>query len=319
MQKLRTICGALVLAGVLAACGQPATGDQAVMARVGSGVITNGDLQRVLQPGADPNQALDQLIDVELVIQAARREGAGVDPAAVDEQITQLRDSQGGGTEEGLNAFLQQNGIDSTEQLREVLVRQQLIDKMVLTHSTLEQARASHILVAADDDAQKAIRKPEADALLEQVQAGADFAALAQEKSEDPGSAQQGGDLGWQPRGLFVPEFDEAIFSMKKGELRLVETQFGWHIIRLDEEAQVRGFDNPEQLSTPAGQQAFQQTFLPWVQELRAEAERTNAIDIVGDPTTVTPPAPPAAPQGQPADPNAPQGQPAEPAPTTAP
>lgn len=75
--------------------------------------------------------------------------------------------------------------------------------------------------------------------LLVLVQKGEDFAKLAQENSEDPGSRENGGDLGFVPRGAFVPEFDKAIFEdLKVGEIsqNLVKTQFGWHIIKKEEE-----------------------------------------------------------------------------------
>jgi peptidyl-prolyl cis-trans isomerase C len=291
------------MAGLLVACvSQPAAapdGDAAVMARVGTGVITVGDLKRATQGGGNPTEALNQLIDVELVVQAARAEGAGIETEELDAQITQIRETQGGGTAEGFDNFLRQNNIASEQQLREILVRQQLIDKMILAHSLLEQARASHILLQAQDEGAKQARRPEAEALLQQLQDGsADFASLARQTSEDPGSAESGGDLGWQPRGVFVPEFDEAIFSMQQGEVRLIETQFGWHIIRLDEPAQTRPLENREALNTPTGRQAFEQAFLPWVQSLRAEADQSGKIVIVGDPIAVAQPVP--------ADPNQP-------------
>jgi len=102
-----------------------------------------------------------------------------------------------------------------------------------------EEACASHILVKvkagdaaeghADDEA-KAI----AQGLLEQAKAGADFAALAKARSEDQGSAANGGDLGCFPPGRMVPAFDDAVFAMQPGQVSdLVKTQFGYHVIRL--------------------------------------------------------------------------------------
>jgi peptidyl-prolyl cis-trans isomerase D len=103
-----------------------------------------------------------------------------------------------------------------------------------------EQACASHILVkvATDPKAKGGHTDSEAkkiaEGVLEQVKAGADFAALAQKASEDQGSASSGGDLGCFPRGRMVPQFDEAVFAMEAGKTsELVKSPFGYHIIRL--------------------------------------------------------------------------------------
>lgn len=73
-----------------------------------------------------------------------------------------------------------------------------------------------------------------AEDILKQIQGGADFATLAQEYSEDSGSASNGGDLGWFVKGAMVQEFEDAVFSLQKGELdnQLVQTQYGYHIIK---------------------------------------------------------------------------------------
>jgi peptidyl-prolyl cis-trans isomerase D len=98
-----------------------------------------------------------------------------------------------------------------------------------------EQRRISHILIAVSDPKDDAAAKAKAEALLKRAEAGEDFAKLAKENSQDPGSAQKGGDLGWSERKVFVPPFADAAFAMKIGELRgLVKTQFGYHILKLD-------------------------------------------------------------------------------------
>jgi len=98
-----------------------------------------------------------------------------------------------------------------------------------------EQRRISHILIAVNDPKDEAAAKLKAEALLKRAQAGEDFAKLAKENSEDPGSAAKGGDLGWSERKVFVPQFADAAFAMKIGEIRgPVKTQFGYHILKLD-------------------------------------------------------------------------------------
>jgi len=98
-----------------------------------------------------------------------------------------------------------------------------------------EQRRVRHILLQVADPKDDAGAKAKAEAILKRAQSGEDFAALAKEFSQDPGSAQQGGDLGWSERKVWVPQFADAAFSMKEGEIRgPVKTQFGYHILKLD-------------------------------------------------------------------------------------
>jgi peptidyl-prolyl cis-trans isomerase D len=105
-------------------------------------------------------------------------------------------------------------------------------------YTAAEQRQASHILIAADKeqsaDQRKAARE-KAESILAEVRKAPDqFAALAKKHSQDPGSAEQGGDLGFQGRKAWVPPFENAVFAMKAGEVsNVVETDFGYHIIRL--------------------------------------------------------------------------------------
>lgn len=103
-----------------------------------------------------------------------------------------------------------------------------------------EQRRASHILigfgVSPTPKAKEDARKKAESVLAEVNKAGAKFDELAKKYSQDPGSAQKGGDLGMFARGAMVKSFDEAVFSMKPGEVSgLVESEFGYHIIKLTE------------------------------------------------------------------------------------
>jgi peptidyl-prolyl cis-trans isomerase D len=100
-------------------------------------------------------------------------------------------------------------------------------------YTTPEQVRASHILLKTDGKDDAAV-KAKAEDVLKQAKAGADFAALAKKYSEDEGSAKNGGDLDYFGRGKMVPEFDQAVFAMKPGDISdLVKSQFGYHIIKL--------------------------------------------------------------------------------------
>ena len=98
-----------------------------------------------------------------------------------------------------------------------------------------EERKSSHILVAIDEDT---IDEQAAD-LIKEIQSKFDtetFEDLAKQYSDDPGSAAQGGDLGWAETGLFVPEFESALFSMNVGDIsEAVKTDFGYHLIRMDD------------------------------------------------------------------------------------
>jgi len=105
-----------------------------------------------------------------------------------------------------------------------------------------EEVHARHILVQVPDgatDAVKAAARTKAEDLLGKLKAGGDFAALAKQHSDDPGSAAKGGDLGFFPRGRMTPAFEAAAFSLEPGTLsELVETPFGFHIIKVEEHRQ---------------------------------------------------------------------------------
>jgi peptidyl-prolyl cis-trans isomerase C len=129
-------------------------------------------------------------------------------------------------------------------------------------YRTPEEIRVRHILLDLRScDAEKRIAE-----LLQQARGpGADFAALASEYSQDPGSAKRGGDLGFFAAGRMAPEFEKAAFALKNpGDLSgVVQTKFGWHIIRLEERR-------------PAGQQPFEKVRDAIVEDLAAREIRNR-------------------------------------------
>jgi peptidyl-prolyl cis-trans isomerase D len=127
-----------------------------------------------------------------------------------------------------------------------------------------EKRRARHILITGKDDASA---RAQAEQVLAQVKAGKDFGELAKQYSQDPGSAQNGGDLGLADRNSFVKPFADALFGMKVGEIAgPVKTEFGYHIIRLDE-------------IQPAKSKSFEEAR----SELEAQVRRDRATDQFGD------------------------------------
>jgi peptidyl-prolyl cis-trans isomerase D len=127
-----------------------------------------------------------------------------------------------------------------------------------------EKRHARHILITGKDDATALAL---AQQVLAQAKSGKDFAELAKQYSQDPGSAKNGGDLGWADRNSFVAPFAEALFGMRVGEIKgPVKTQYGYHIIRLDE-------------IQPGKGKSFEEAR----PELEAQLRRDRATDRFGD------------------------------------
>jgi peptidyl-prolyl cis-trans isomerase C len=156
-----------------------------------------------------------------------------------------------------------------------------------------KEVRARHILVETEDDAK---------AILAELKKGADFAELAKQKSKDPGT--NGGDLGYFTKDQMVPEFSEVAFRLDKGQLSdPVKSQFGWHIIRVEDKRDrpIPEFDKvKEQLENYLSRKAQSEL----VGKLRAEA-KIERLDAKPAPGPAAPPAGPAAPAAGPAAPAA--------------
>ncbi len=148
-----------------------------------------------------------------------------------------------------------------------------------------EEVRARHILVETEDEAK---------ALIAQIRGGADFETIAKEKSKDPGGARNGGDLGFFTKGQMVPEFAEAAFAMQAGQLSQapVKSQFGWHIIKLEERRQ-RQIPSFEQVRGQIEDFLTRRVQADLVQKLRSEAQVER---FVPSPTRPTIPGAPGAP-----------------------
>jgi peptidyl-prolyl cis-trans isomerase D len=124
-----------------------------------------------------------------------------------------------------------------------------LYEQRLETYDVPEQVRARHILLRVEPGAPAETveaRRKQAEAIHAQLAAGEDFAALASSLSEDPGSKESGGDLGFFKRGQMVKPFEDAAFALKPGELApVVRSDFGFHLLRVEERkpAQLRTFD----------------------------------------------------------------------------
>ncbi len=110
----------------------------------------------------------------------------------------------------------------------------EMYDNYVKSVTGREERKASHILIQAGED--KAAAQSKIESLKKELEQGADFAELAKKYSQDPGSAAEGGNLDWVAMGEMVKPFEQKLFSMEKGAVSgVVETQFGYHLIKLDD------------------------------------------------------------------------------------
>jgi foldase protein PrsA len=227
------------------------------------GIDWNDPQVQSLLPELQQN-VLDQMISQELLRQLAEVEGLTPteDEVGAEVEATKSRILEQGPFAD-LDEFLESSGL--TEADVETLIRDGVVyEKMLDVHGgpkEMEQVHARHILVETEE---------EGDAVLARLEKGEDFADLAAEHSTDTGSKDDGGDLGWFPRGVMVAEFEEAAFGLEIGEASgLVKTEFGYHVIEVLEK-EIRELE-PELL------QAFQQkAFDVWFAEQRelAEVER---------------------------------------------
>jgi peptidyl-prolyl cis-trans isomerase D len=146
-----------------------------------------------------------------------------------------------------------------------------------------EQRRVRHILLPVNDPKEDAAVKAKAEGILKRAQGGEDFSKLAKEFSQDPGSAAQGGDLGWSEKKVFVGPFADAAFSMKVDEIRgPVQTQFGYHILKLDgiQPPAVKTFEQSKaELETEYKRNEPERLFNN-AQDQLADAALQNATDI---------------------------------------
>ena len=210
----------------LASPARAADAPDPVVAKVGPTVIHLSDVEQAAQSLPEqyrnmPQQMLfpallNQIVDRAAVVLAARKQGLDKDPAVAHAMARAADDA--------LQANYLRRAI--TPHISDEAVRA-LYDKEIAGKPGEPEVHARHILVDSEADAQ---------AIIDQLKKGADFAALAKEKSTDKGSADtSGGDLGWFKRGDMVPEFAEAAFAMKAGQVsdKPVKSQFGWHVIQV--------------------------------------------------------------------------------------
>ncbi len=208
-------------------------------------------------------QLLDRWVQLTLMAKEARSQKLQ-DKPAVKERI-----------EDMTNALLAQEfmreNVESKVKVTDKEVKE-YYEKHKKEFTQPAQVRARHILVKVPADADKKAwedARKKAEMIREKAVKGEDFAKLAQQYSEDPGSKGRGGDLGYFSKGRMVPEFEKAAFALKKGEIsQPVKTTFGYHIIKVED-------------IKPSRQQSFKDVQQKIRQQLTREKQRKIREEIV--------------------------------------
>lgn len=288
-----------------------------VIARVNGEDVKKADLERMIktmegragQPVPPDRRdeiyrgAIDQLVVYTLLKQESKARGIKVDETEINQKVQDVRGQFP--TQDAFEKALKDRGmtVDSLKgDARTDLSVNRVMESAVANvpgptdaeakdfyaknpdkFKQDEQVRASHILVRVDQNADaktKARAKAEIDSVLKQIKSGGDFAKLAQQHSQD-GSASQGGDLGYFPRGQMVPEFDKAAFSLPAGQVSgIVTTQFGYHILKVTDKKPARTVPYEEaqaQIKQYLEQQKKQQAADAFIEGLKKKSK----IDIL--------------------------------------
>ncbi len=266
-----------------------------------------GYQQRMMRSGQSLNaenlagmreQVVEGLIDRALLYQASVKEGITVSQEEVDERFDEIRGQFP--SEDAFQSALGQMGVTDKairEELHGGLAVQKLIDMRFEKTGEIskeearlfydsrpeafagpEQVRARHILIQVQPDDGEEARQDALKTLEEirvQGEGGKDFGELAGEYSQCP-SKNQGGDLGYFPRGKMAKPFEDAAFALKPGEVsEVVQTQFGYHLIKLEDrkaEGTIPFEEVQERLRMYLGSEAVKEAVRSYVKQLRHDA-----------------------------------------------
>lgn len=228
--------------------------------------IPKAQLDKLVQKSNQPDnpqvrdQAREMLVTRELILQEANNRGV-TQKESVREQLEQSR--MGILIAAVFEDYVEKEGVAEAD-LKAAY-------EQVKGQYTGKEYHVEHILVEKESDAK---------AIIAQIKAGGNFEQIAKEKSKDPGSAPNGGDLGWVSDKALVPEFSKAMVQLKKGQVtdKPVKSQFGWHVIKLDDVRDVKAPSMDEikdQLKQMITQdQNWQKAkFSEMMQKLRAKAK----------------------------------------------
>ena len=286
--RSRTAAAALGLGAAMIFAG-PALADPKVLAKVDGQPITDEDLAdamadigpglpQKLEPAARQKQVLDYLIDLKLAAKKAEADKLTATPE-FERKLAYYRQKLA--MEELLGSVAKAATTEEAER--------KAYDEAAKAEPPQQEIHARHILLPTEEEAKKALAR---------VKGGEDFAKVATELSKDPSG--NGGDLGWFTKDRMVPEFSDAAFKLKEGEIsEPVKTQFGWHIIKI-EGVRTKSFPPFEQVKDQAARYVSQKAEQDALAQLHSAA-KIELLDADGKPlppATEVPADPKAAPAG---------------------
>jgi len=230
-------------------------------------------------------RTLDDLVAERLIMQEAEKQGVTVSEDEVQRRYQEVVEQNFSSEQELLQALQMYNMTkdDLMDNIKkELIVRKVLGEDVKVTEEDMkkyfeenkerfaqrEQVKVQHILLKNEEDAE---------AVLAEINNGADFAELAKEKSIDPGSKDKGGDLGYVTRNDVVPEFADAAFSLAPGEISgAVKTDYGYHIIKVLDKKPAREPDyetSKDKIRDILIEQAVQEKAPQWMSDLKSRAK----------------------------------------------
>ncbi len=240
--------------------------EQARSALVAQGMDLKTDQGKEALKGLQ-QQALGQLIDNVLVEQAAQQENVKVTDQDVNNRIQQMIDDAGGRSQ--FDEYLKQTQMsldDLCVDIRATAFGEVMLERVTAAIPTkVEQVHVAQILLNTQADGDK---------VLALLKSGQKFADLAKQYSQDTETKDNGGDLGWLPKGIMPPEFEAAAFQLQPGQTSgVIKTALGFHII------QVLEHDPARELEPDMLQNQKQQAFLAWLDAKRNQAKIEQLIN----------------------------------------
>lgn len=266
MRTLYRLLSIALLAAAIAACNQGSSSDTSTVLATVNGKPITSDMMSAYVRGQTNGQdiqlndlqrqaVLKNLVNMELLAQTARKDGVDRKP------------------EVAADLAINDNGLLAQAVVMQYLKDHQPTDAQLqaayqeqVKNADTREYKARHILVKDEGQAKD---------IIAQLGKGGSFAALAKKYSMDPGSKDKGGELGdWFPGSSMVPEFSAALASLKKGEYtkQAVHTQYGWHVIQLEDE-RTQPAPAFEQVREKLAEQLQRKTMSDYLDQLRAGAK----------------------------------------------